>query len=224
MEQVAIGRKNWLFLASVAAGERMADLLTVVSSAVRNHLDVWAYVKDVLDQLLAGRTDYAALRADRWAASHPEHIRVYRTQERRDRADRQHHRRALRRAARAAPLRCDLRRANTTRVAPLRFGSRRAARMRRAPHPKHRSVREPALRWHSQHRSLRRRIRCPDVRAQALRQGGTAPRGCMAGRGTFTWASSFGGRVGGRLLTRRRGGRDRQKNQGRSWPYILGAK
>ena len=88
MKQVAIGRKNWLFLGHVAAGERMADLLTVVSSAVRNHLDVCAYVKDVLDQLLAGRTDDAALRPDRWAGSHPEHIRVYRTQERRDRADR----------------------------------------------------------------------------------------------------------------------------------------
>jgi hypothetical protein len=103
MKQVAIGRKNWLFLGSVAAGERMADLLTVVSSAVRNHLDVWAYVKDVLDQLLAGRTDYDALRPDRWAASHREPIRVYRTQEHRDRASRQHLRRALRRAARGAP-------------------------------------------------------------------------------------------------------------------------
>ncbi len=38
MKQVAIGRKNWLFLGSVAAGERMADLLTLVSSAVRNDL------------------------------------------------------------------------------------------------------------------------------------------------------------------------------------------
>ena len=88
MKQVAIGRKNWLFLGSVAAGGRMADLLTVVSSAVRNHLDVLAYVKDVLDQLLVGRTDYAALRPDRWAASHPGHIRSYRTAERRDQASR----------------------------------------------------------------------------------------------------------------------------------------
>jgi hypothetical protein len=32
----------------------MADLMTLVSSAVRNDLDVWAYVKDALDQLLAG--------------------------------------------------------------------------------------------------------------------------------------------------------------------------
>lgn len=79
----------------------MADLLTLISSALRNDLDVWAYVKDVLDRLLTGSTDYASLRPDRWAASHPEHIRTYRADERRDRAAAQHHRRALRRAARA---------------------------------------------------------------------------------------------------------------------------
>jgi transposase len=99
MKQVAIGRKNWLFLGSVAAGERMADLLTLVSSALRNDLDVWAYVKDVLDRLLTGSTDYTSLRPDRWAASHPEHIRAYRAEERRDRAVAQHSRRARRRAA-----------------------------------------------------------------------------------------------------------------------------
>ena len=103
MKQVAIGRKNWLFLGSVAAGERMADLMTLVSSALRNDLDVWAYVKDVLDRLLAGSTDYASLRPDRWAASHPEHLRTYRTEERRDRAAAQHHRRAHRRAATRNP-------------------------------------------------------------------------------------------------------------------------
>ena len=102
MKQVAIGRKNWLFLGSVAAGERMADLLTLVSSAV-NDLDVWAYVKDVLDRLLTGSTDYASLRPDRWAASHPEHIRVYRADERRDRAAAQHDRRARRRAVQRTP-------------------------------------------------------------------------------------------------------------------------
>jgi hypothetical protein len=62
MKQVAIGRKNSLFLGNVAAGERMADVLTLVSSALRKDLDVWAYVKDVLDRLLAGSTDYASLR------------------------------------------------------------------------------------------------------------------------------------------------------------------
>lgn len=99
MKQIATGRKNWLFLGSVAAGERMADLLTLVSSALRNDLDVWAYLKDVFDQLLAGSTDYASLRPDRWAAAHPEHIRVYRVDERRDRAAALQHRRARRRAA-----------------------------------------------------------------------------------------------------------------------------
>ena len=97
MKQVAIGRKNWLFVGSVAAGERAADFLTLVSSAVRNDLDVWAYVKDVLDRLLSGSMDYASLRPDRWAATHPDQIRTYRTAERRDRADARQLRRAHRR-------------------------------------------------------------------------------------------------------------------------------
>jgi hypothetical protein len=101
MKQVAIGRKNWLFVGSVAAGERAADFFTVVSSAVRNHLDVWAYVKEVLDRLLAGDRDYAALRPDHWAAEHPQHIREYRLDERRDRADAKQSRRATRRRASA---------------------------------------------------------------------------------------------------------------------------
>jgi len=99
MKQVALGRKNWLFVGSVAAGERAADFLTVVSSALRNDLDVWAYVKELLDRLLAGDRDYAALRPDHWAVAHPEHIREYRVEERRDRAEAKQARRADRRAA-----------------------------------------------------------------------------------------------------------------------------
>ena len=97
MKQVAIGRKNWLFVGSIAAGERAADFLTLVSSAVRNDLDAWAYLNDVLDQLLAGSTDYESLRPDAWARVHPDSIRQYRVQERRDRADRKQRRRAHRR-------------------------------------------------------------------------------------------------------------------------------
>lgn len=97
MKQVAVGRKNWLFVGSVAAGERAADFLTLVSSAIRNDLDVWAYSKDVLDQLLAGSTDYHSLRPDVWKESHPEAIREYRVQERRDRVERQRFHRAQRR-------------------------------------------------------------------------------------------------------------------------------
>ena len=100
MKQVAIGRKNWLFVGSVAAGERAADFLTLVSSAVRNDLDVWAYLKHVLDQLLAGSTDYESLRPDHWRQTHPGSIRQYRVEERRDRADRKQRRRADRRRQR----------------------------------------------------------------------------------------------------------------------------
>lgn len=105
MKQVALGRKNWMFVGSVAAGRRAADFLTLVSSAVRNDLDVWVYIKDVLDRLLAGETDYAALRPDAWAAGHPESIRQYRVTERRDRANRKRDRRAARRRLGRQPAR-----------------------------------------------------------------------------------------------------------------------
>lgn len=97
MRQVALGRKNWMFAGSVQGGERNASFLTLVSSAVRNDLDVWNYVKDVIDRLLAGSTDYEALLPWNWAASHPESIRTYRADERRDRTERQTSRRAERR-------------------------------------------------------------------------------------------------------------------------------
>jgi hypothetical protein len=82
MKQVALGRKNWMFIGSVAAGYRAADLMSLVSSAARNDLDVFLYVKDVLDLLLAGEADYALLRPDVWKQSHPEAIRIYRQEER----------------------------------------------------------------------------------------------------------------------------------------------
>jgi transposase len=97
MKQVATGRKNWLFIGSVEAGRRAAILLTIVSTAHRYHLDIWLYLKDVLDRLLAGESDLAALRADRWAAAHPDAIRPYRVAEARYRADAKATRRARRR-------------------------------------------------------------------------------------------------------------------------------
>jgi transposase len=97
MKQVATGRKNWLFIGSVEAGYRAAILLTIVSTAHRYHLDLWQYVNDVLRRLLAGETDLASLRADRWALSHPNAIRPYRVEEARYRADAKATRRARRR-------------------------------------------------------------------------------------------------------------------------------
>lgn len=60
-------------LASFKGGRSFA----VVSSAVRNDLDVFVYVKDVLDRLLSGETDYEALRPDIWKRTHPEALREY---------------------------------------------------------------------------------------------------------------------------------------------------
>lgn len=97
MKQVALGRKNWMFIGSVAAGYRAADLMSLVSSAARNDLDVFLYVKDVLDRLLAGENNYEALRPDVWKQSHPEAIRIYRQEERQSRADAKAVKRARRR-------------------------------------------------------------------------------------------------------------------------------
>ena len=86
-----------LFAGSVAGGERTAGFLTLVSSAMRNDLDVWQYIKDVLDQLLAGVTAYEPLLPWNWAADHPEAIRHYRVDERQERTDRKRFKRENRR-------------------------------------------------------------------------------------------------------------------------------
>jgi transposase len=100
MKQVALGRKAWLFVGNVEAGERSAMMMTLVSSAKRHDLDVGLYIKDVLDQLLAGCTDYHSLLPDQWKKSHPEAVRQYREEERRDKANRKQYRAAERRLAR----------------------------------------------------------------------------------------------------------------------------
>jgi transposase len=99
MKQVAMGRKAWLFVCSVAGGEQSAKMMTLVSSARRHDLDVELYIKDVLDQLLAGSTDYQRFLPDVWKQQHPEAIRVYRVEERRDKADRKQLNAARRRLA-----------------------------------------------------------------------------------------------------------------------------
>ena len=99
MKQVALGRKAWLFVGNVEAGERSAMMMTLVSSAKRHDLDVGLYIKDVLDQLLAGCTDYHSLLPDQWKQRHPEAIRQYRQEERRDKAERKQYRAAKRRVA-----------------------------------------------------------------------------------------------------------------------------
>jgi transposase len=94
-----IGRKNWEFLGSEAAGPRAATLFTILAGAKRHRLEPWAYVRDVLLRLSAGETDLEALLPDRWGASHPEHVLQHRLDESRQKAARQKGRRERRRAA-----------------------------------------------------------------------------------------------------------------------------
>jgi hypothetical protein len=63
-------------VANVESGERVARLMSVVSSAKRQSLDVWKYLNGILDRILAGETDYAKLLPDVWRQEHPEAIRV----------------------------------------------------------------------------------------------------------------------------------------------------
>lgn len=82
LRALTIGRKNWLFIGSKEAGPRAAVLYTVVASAARHNLDVWAYLRDALERLAIGDTDPINLLPDAWAAAHPEAIRTYRAHER----------------------------------------------------------------------------------------------------------------------------------------------
>jgi len=100
MKQVALGRKAWLFVSNVVSGERSAKMMSLVSSARRHDLDSRAYIEDVLKQLLEGCTDYGRLLPDIWKRTHPEAIRVYRQEERRDKADRKQYNAARRRKLR----------------------------------------------------------------------------------------------------------------------------
>jgi transposase len=101
---VAVGRKNWMFVGSEQGGERTAIILTVVASAHRHHLDVWAYLRDVLERLAKGEDDLEELLPDVWKAKHPQHVRDFRAEERQERADRRRYRRAKQRIELAKSL------------------------------------------------------------------------------------------------------------------------
>jgi transposase len=99
---LTIGRKNWLFVGSSRGGEVAAAMYSLVTSAARHHLDIWAYVDDCLRKLAAGSMDYESLLPDVWRASHPEAIRVYRDAEKTSRRLTTQQRRTRRREARVA--------------------------------------------------------------------------------------------------------------------------
>ena len=51
VRRIAIGRKNWQFIGSEAAGYRIAALYSIIASAKRHHLEPFAYVRDLLLQM-----------------------------------------------------------------------------------------------------------------------------------------------------------------------------
>ena len=53
MRPWALGRKSWLFAGSELAGQRAAMVMSLVQSAKLHGHDPWAYLKDVLQRLLA---------------------------------------------------------------------------------------------------------------------------------------------------------------------------
>ncbi len=91
-----------LFVGSSRGGEVAAAMYSLVSSAARHNVDVWAYVDDVLRQLAGGSIDYESLLPDVWRASHPESIRVYRDAEKESRRLTTQQRRVRRRESRVA--------------------------------------------------------------------------------------------------------------------------
>lgn len=47
----ALGRKNWLFSGSLAAGARAADIMSLIQTVKMNHIEPLAYLTDVLTRL-----------------------------------------------------------------------------------------------------------------------------------------------------------------------------
>ena len=86
MRRVAVGRKNWLFVGSMRAGIRNADLMTLVASAQRNDLDVNMYMASVITHMLRGTAKVEELLPDVWKGHHPEAVRTYRVEERQAKA------------------------------------------------------------------------------------------------------------------------------------------
>jgi transposase len=74
----AIGRKNWLFVASQTGGRRAAILFSLVASCKANQVEPWAYLRNVFTRLpllgdSSGPESLDALLPDRWLADHPQH-------------------------------------------------------------------------------------------------------------------------------------------------------
>jgi transposase len=105
---LTVGRSNWKFLGHPRAAAGRLQLVSIASSAVRNHLIVHDYLEDVLrkladaaqhhpDQLAMGSEYLLKLLPDRWAATHPQSVRRERIEEKKQVAEAKRLRRARRR-------------------------------------------------------------------------------------------------------------------------------
>ena len=64
---VAIGRKNWLFVGSERGGHAAAVHFTFIASCVRNNIDPFAWLVDVLGRLpTTKKEDLRDLLPHRW--------------------------------------------------------------------------------------------------------------------------------------------------------------
>jgi hypothetical protein len=98
LQHQAIGRKNWLFLGSEAAGPRAAVLCTILAGAKRHRIEPWRYIRELLLRLHADDPRLDEMLPDRWATAHPEAVLTHRLDESRAKAARTRSRRAHRRA------------------------------------------------------------------------------------------------------------------------------
>ena len=55
LRHIAIGRKNWLFAGNVRGAQTAAVLFSVTSSCARHQVDVFAYIRDILERLAHDR-------------------------------------------------------------------------------------------------------------------------------------------------------------------------
>lgn len=77
MKMPALGRKNWLFVASKNGGRRAAILFSLVASCKANQTEPWAWLRDIFTRLPAlastAPEHLDPLLPDRWLAANPQH-------------------------------------------------------------------------------------------------------------------------------------------------------
>lgn len=79
MKPCAIGRKNWLFVASKLGGQRAAVLMSLIQTCKRNEVEPWAYLRDLLDRLpklgeAPALESLHELLPDLWLKANPQHV------------------------------------------------------------------------------------------------------------------------------------------------------